>query len=109
MRSLTSLLGLPLQAFQALNYSYHYEKPASVQAPYMVWQEQAESSFHSNNSKSERALEGVCEFYTQTESDPKLDEIENALEGMGASWQLTSVQFESESELIHFSWDWSVT
>lgn len=75
----------------------------------MVWQEQAESSFHSNNSKSERALEGVCDFYTLEENDSKIDEIENALEGMGASWQLTSVQFESESELIHFSWDWSVT
>lgn len=109
MKSLTSLISLPLQAFQSLSYSYHYEKPASASAPYMVWQEGGENSFHSDNSKSERALEGICEFFTQTECDPKLDEIEEALEGMGASWMLTAVQFESESELIHYSWDWSVT
>ena len=53
-------------------------------------------------------VEGVIDFYTLKELDPKLDEIEEALQGMGATWELDSVQFEPDSRLIHFSWSWKV-
>lgn len=108
MKSLTNLIKIPRDEFAKLNYCFHYEKPASKKAPYAVWQEQQESSFHSDNSKSERALEGVIDFYTLNEDDSKVDEIESALINIGASWSLTSVMFESETNLIHFTWDWSV-
>ena len=76
MKSLTSLLTIPYDGLKALSYVFHYEKPADFEAPYAVWQETGESDFASNNRKSERALEGVIDFYTQTENDSKLDEIE---------------------------------
>lgn len=108
MKSLTSLIQIPRDEFAKLSYCYHYNKPTSVQAPYAVWAEDGEKSFHSDNSKSERSLEGVIDFYTLTECDPKLDEIENALIAMKASWSLTSVMHEDETNLNHFSWEWSV-
>ena len=108
MKYLTNLLLIPKDEFKKLSYCYHYNKPASVKAPYAVWQEQGEKSFNSDNQKSERSLEGVVDFYSTTESDSKLDEIEQALVNMGASWSLTSVMFESESNLIHFTWNFSV-
>ena len=108
MKYLTSLIQTALDGFKNLNYCFHYEKPASFDAPYAVWQEQMEESFHSDNSKSERSLQGVVDYYTQTENDPNLDSIEIALDSMKAAWSLTSVQFESETELIHFTWDWSI-
>ena len=83
MKSLTSLLTIPYDGLKALSYVFHYEKPADFEAPYAVWQETGESDFASNNRKSERALEGVIDFYTQTENDSKLDEIEGKLELMG--------------------------
>lgn len=109
MKSLTQLIAIPKTEFSKLSYCYHYHKPVKVVAPYAVWQEQDEASFNADNSKGERALEGIIDFYTKTEGDTKLDEIENALIAMGAAWQLTSVLFEEESNLIHFSWDWSVS
>lgn len=109
MKFLTQLIQIPLDGFTILGFAYHYKKPSGMEAPYAVWQENGEASFHSDNQKSERALEGVIDFYTLAENDPKLDEIEAVLVDMGATWELTSVQHESESNLNHYSWDWSVS
>lgn len=108
MKYLTSLLQIPKDELKKLSYCFHYNKPASYKAPYAVWQEQGETSFHSDNAKAERSLECVIDFYTLIENDPKLDEIEQALVNMGAAWSLTSVMFESESNLTHFTWNFSV-
>ena len=109
MKSLTSLLSEPISIFESLGFAYHYHKPAEVQAPYAVWQEIDENSFNSDNAKSERQLNGSIDFYSLDEADSKLDEIESALMGLGATWTLSSVQFEEDTNLIHTSWDWSVS
>lgn len=84
--------------------TYHYEKPATVKAPYIVWGEQGEAdSFHSNNTKSEQQIEGWIDYYTQTEFDANIDEIQEALNGICA-WSLESVQYEDETKLIHYAW-----
>ena len=109
MKLLTKLLEAPIEAFKDLNYVFHYHKPAEVQAPYAVWMEQNEESLFTDNGKGERSLSGTLDFYTQTEGDAKLDDLETALQTMGASWYLSSVQYEEDTLLIHFSWDWSVS
>ena len=54
-------------------------------------------------------LNGTIDFYSLEEADSKLDDIENALASLGATWTLSSVQFEEDTNLIHTSWDWSVS
>ena len=108
MKSLTSLIDIPLSAFGQLDFSYHYLKPERVVAPYAVWQEQSEKDFHSDNSKSERVLEGIIDFYTLIENDPKLDLIEEAMESINATWALVTVLYEPETKLVHYSWEWSI-
>ncbi len=109
MKSLTSLLSEPITVFGQLGFVYHYHKPDATQAPYAVWTETDEESFNADNAKSERQLNGTIDFYSLTEADSKLDEIETALAKLGATWTLASVQFEEDTNLIHTSWDWSVT
>lgn len=108
MKYLTQILEGPKDAFDELSYVYHYRRPENVQAPYAVWQEQSDDSFNSDNRRSERAIDGTLEFFTKT-PDGKLDELEKALESFGASWSLSAVQFEPDTNLIHYSWDWSCT
>lgn len=109
MKSLTELLSEPISIFGSLEFVYHYFKPAEVEAPYAVWAEINEESFNSDNAKSERQLNGTIDFYSLEEADSKLDDIEQALASMGATWTLSSVQFEEDTNLIHTSWDWSVS
>jgi hypothetical protein len=108
MKSLTNLINIPLTEFGKLDFTYHYLKPERVLAPYAVWQEQSEKDFHSDNSKSERVLEGIIDFYTLIENDPKLDLIEEAMETIQATWALVTVLYENETKLIHYSWEWSI-
>ena len=108
MKLLSELLAAPIDAFKDLDYVFHYHKPANTTAPYAVWIEQNDEDFHADNGKAERCLEGIIDFYTLAEGDVRVDAIESALQSMSASWYLSAVQYEEETNLIHFSWDWSV-
>jgi len=108
MKYLCGLLDIPYQEFKKLDHVYHYLKPENIDAPYAIWQETNEASFYSNNKKSERALEGILDYFTLDENDSFLDTLEAAMDKMGASWSLSAVQYEEQTNLIHFSWDWQV-
>lgn len=106
MKYLTQLLEGPKEAFDELNYCFHYRRPEGFEAPYAVWTESDDDSFNANNKKGERVLNGTLDFFT-LKPDSKLDELEAAMEAFEASWGLTAVQFEEETNLIHYSWEWS--
>lgn len=113
MKLLTSLLNVPYQAFKIVEGVdvYHYTAPPTKEAPYAIWQEEADDSFNADNRKTERSLSGILDYYTLNDGmiDGNLDALEDAMQTMGATWQLTAVQYEDSTNLIHFSWDWSVT
>lgn len=84
---------------------YHLTKPASVKAPYAVWQEDAEGmSHHSDNVKAEQVLEATIDYFTKTEYDPMADAIQDALNESGIAWKLESFQYEDETKLLHYEW-----
>lgn len=110
MKSLTDQLKTIYQALTAINGAkvYHYEKPAAVKAPYIVWAENGEEgSLYVNNHKVEQRITGAVDLYTKTEFDPVVDSIQAALEGV-CTWRLDSVMYEDETKLIHYSWDFEV-
>ena len=110
MKSLNNLLKTVYDALTAIEDAnvYHYEKPAAVKAPYIIWAEQGEdNSFHANNAKQDQIISGTVDLYTLTEFDPLVDSIQEALNGVCA-WSLDSVMYEDETKLIHYSWDFEV-
>lgn len=108
MKYLTELIKIPRDEFGKLNDVFHYLKPEDHEGAYAVWQEIADSSFHADNKKQERALEGILDYFTLEEDDSFVDSLEAAMDAMGASWSLSAVQFEEQTNYIHFSWDWQV-
>lgn len=89
--------------------TYHYWRPVK-DVPCLIWAESGEEdSFHSNNRKSEQRIIGTVHMFTKTEFDTLLDDVQEALEGLGLTWSLESVQFEDETNLIHYEWSWGVT
>lgn len=113
MKLLTTLLEIPFNGFKVIEdvNVYHYIKPTNVQAPYAIWQEESDDSFFLDNGKSERTLNGILDYYTKVNAglDPGLDVLEKAMIDMGASWILVSVQYESDTNLVHYSWEWRVS
>lgn len=89
--------------------TYHYWR-AKAEPPFLVWAEDGEiDSFHAGNRKQEQQLHGSADLYTKTEFDPLVDEIQDALDEIMTGWTLSSVQYEDETGLIHYTWDWWVT
>ena len=84
---------------------YHLMKPASVTAPYCVWQEDSEGQSHyANNSKGEQVIQLTVDYFTLKEYDTMIDTIQGALDSSGIAWRLNSFQFEETTNLMHYEW-----
>lgn len=84
---------------------YHLYKPASVKAPYAVWQEDSEGkSLYADDIKAEQVLELTIDYFTKTEFDAMVDSIQSALNDARLSWILNSFQYEDETKLLHYEW-----
>lgn len=95
--ALISIEGLPV---------YHYWR-AVKSTPFCVWYEDTHDTFDADNKHAEHGWVGYVDFFTKTEFDSFIDSIEEALTNTeGLTWRLNDVQFEEETFLIHYSWQW---
>lgn len=84
---------------------YHYFRPINPNLPFVVWSESGEnSSFSSDNMKTEQAIDIAVDLYTKEEFDPLIDSIQELFNAVSGSWTLDAVSYEDDSELIHYSW-----
>ena len=87
---------------------FHYWRPDSF--PYLVWREDMEGeSFHAGNHKEEQAIHCVADYYTKTEYDPNIDVIQEVLNYLECPWRIEAVQYEEDTELIHYTWEFEVS
>ena len=83
----------------------HYRKTS--QPPFMVWAEDHEvNSFHGDNHKGEQAISGYIDYFTKTEFDQTVDQIQEILNDQEVGWTLMSVDYEDTTNLIHYRWSW---
>lgn len=108
MMSLQNLLSKLYEPFTELSCDVtHYRR--SGHPPYLVWSETGEeSSFGANNHKAEQQITGLVDYYTLTEFDTTVDSIQETLNKEEVGWNLDSVQYEEETNLIHYQWRWWV-
>ena len=86
----------------------HYEVMQKT-APYIVWAEDSEySSVEGDDYKVNQAIQGTIDLYTKTEYDTLVDAIQTALKTARISFYLNSVQYEDETQYIHYEWVWTV-
>lgn len=89
---------------------YHYRRPTNIKSEYGVWAEDGEAnSFKANNHKAEQQIHGTVDYYTLNEFNPILDDIQEALDNVTpGGWFLASVQYEDDTNLIHYEWEFEV-
>lgn len=86
---------------------YHYWRP-KMEPPFCVWAEDGETAARwTGNHQGEQAVGGTVDYYTLREFDPDIDRIQEALNTLeGCGWRLESVQYEEDTNLIHYEWYW---
>lgn len=87
---------------------YHFRRPRDKKPPFIVWQEDGEGiSIGADNHKAEQQIHGTIDLYTLMEFDPLADAIQDALNGADIGWSLLSVQYEDETNIIHYEWEFN--
>ena len=88
----------------------HYRKPAdTASGRYIVWQEDSGDGFAANNRTAELSVTGTIDLYTQTEFDVLIDQIAEALNDVShISFSVNSVDYDDESNLIHYEYLFTV-
>ena len=99
------------EAIQAAHLSItdavsHYGRMKSER--YFVWQEDGGNDLLAGNVHTERAVTGTTDLFTKREFDPWIDEIGRAFDAHGIAWSLNSVQYENDTQFIHYEWVWTV-
>ncbi len=87
---------------------YHLE--AHEQADrYIVYAEDGQAdSLWADGKMQEQAIQGTIDYFTKTEFDPIIKEIQKALNDAGVSWRLNSVQYETDTRFQHYEWIWEI-
>ena len=97
-------LYIPFTTLEGVKVS-HYKRTAKP--PFIVWAEDGElESLNADNHKAEQQLTGIVDLYTLKEFDPLADAVQEILNSENVGWRLDSVQYEDETNLIHYQWRW---
>lgn len=95
-------------ALAELGAAYHYFAKPNAEPPYIVWAEDSTEDLEGDNIHTETGYTGTIDLYTKTEADPMLAAIQEVLNGLECAWYLNSVQYESETGLLHYEWVWGL-
>lgn len=101
-----------LAAIESLNGQvYHDDSVSRSEFPYLVWSEVSETTpFQIDNHKEEQPIQISVNFYTTTEFDPIVDDIQETLNSLEhVYWELASRQpFDpsfDNNNVITYSWN----
>lgn len=88
---------------------YHYWRTRQ-EPPYCIWQEDGEGeSVWTSNHLAEQVITGTIDYFTLTEYDSNIERIQEVLNDIdNLGWNLSSVQYEEDTNLIHYEWDWQI-
>jgi viroplasmin and RNaseH domain-containing protein len=72
---------------------------------YIVWAEDGQAdSVWADGEMKEQTLTGTIDYFTKTEYDPLFITIQTALNTLGISYGLTSIQLEEDTKYWHYEW-----
>lgn len=89
-----------LGAFAAWGWSH---APSS---DYGVISMDGQTELKAGDCQGEKIPEGTIDWFTRNPSGSVPAEVEALLDRLGASWYLNSVQYESDTGLLHYEWVW---
>lgn len=105
---ISKLRVIPETLLQITDNVGHYEAMKKTDQ-YIVWAEEAEGdSVEGNDQKINQSIQGTIDYFTKEDMDENVDKIQEALKTAYISHYLNSVQYEEETEYIHYEWVFEV-
>jgi len=87
---------------------FHYSADKQ-KGNYIVWAEDNEAgASYSDNQKTLQVIQGTIDYFTKTEFDPVVEQIQEKLNSADIAWRLNSIQHEQDTGYIHYEWVWEM-
>ena len=87
---------------------YHLEAHEQTDQ-YIVYAEDGQAgSLWADGKMQEQAIQGTIDYFTRKEFDPNIKKIQEALNGAGVSWRLSSIQYETDTRFQHYEFVWEI-
>lgn len=87
---------------------YHYTA-AKQKGNYIVFAEDSQGDSAWGDGKcTYQTTQGTIDYFTREEDDPKIEEIQRALNNGEIYWYYNSTQHEDDTGYIHHEWVWEV-
>lgn len=65
-----------------------------------------QNALRASNSLTEKVQEGTIDWFCRNPHSTVPEGVGDALDELGASWYLNSVQYENDTGLLHWEWVW---
>lgn len=75
---------------------------------YFVWQEDGLNDLVADGVHVEGAVTGFTDLFTTHELDPWAYDLGSAFNRYEVAWSLRDIQYEEETGITHYTWDWEV-
>ena len=97
-------------ALSATGYKYaHFAWNHAPNSTYLVYAEDEAIPLRADEHQAERIMHGTIDCFTRDDSGAPLTTVESQLNTIdNFSFKLNSIQFEEETGLIHYEWEWSL-
>ena len=82
----------------------HFGWSKAPSSEYGVYAEDSAHILRSNDRSGEKVVEVTVDWYTRNPSTTAIDTIEDAFDSIPCAWSVNSIQFESDTGLIHYEW-----
>lgn len=95
-----------LQQLQTLGSFALYGWSHAPADNYGVVSQDGQNALRGSNALAEKVQEGTVDWFSRSPTSTMPGSIESALDSLGASWYLNSVQYENDTGFIHWEWVW---
>ena len=103
-----TLLDLKNALLSVTDAVYHLDATGAT-GSYIVWAEDGQGeTVWADDRMREQAITGTIDYFTKTEYDPAFTAIQEALQTLGISYRLNSVQYEVDTKYLHYEWIWEM-
>jgi len=87
---------------------YHFDATGAT-GNYIVWAEDGQAdSVWADGGMKEQTITGTIDLFTKTEYDPLFSAVQAALNDLGISYRLNSIQYEADTNFQHYEWVWEM-
>jgi hypothetical protein len=99
-----TLANLKVALLTVTDKVFHFDA-TGVTGNYIVWAEDGQAdSVWADGRMKEQTITGTIDYYTKVEYDVTFNAIQTALDGIGISYRLNSIQYEELTKYIHTEW-----